>query len=658
MVLFFLTVFPVWALSPNDPAFSNQWYLQQIHAPEAWDETTGSSDVIVAVIDTGIDLNHPDLQDNIWKNTKEVPEDNIDNDNNGYVDDVYGWDYLAKNGNPDALKTFPYDEASVSHGTVVAGMIAAVGNNAKSIAGINWKTKIMSLRILDELGSGDSTYGAQAVYYAVQNKADIINLSFTGVEVDPKFLEAIQYAHEQGVLVVAAVGNEGMDVNVNPIYPVCFSGEEDWVLGVAATEYQDKKATFSNYGSDCVDISAPGVDIYGLLYEDQQEPDFSFVDGGYWQGTSMAAPMISAAAALLLGRFPALTVREVELILQLSADPIQEKGTKAQGQLGAGRVNIQKALETALSFAQPRQEKVSASFFAASQATGAPPQVRLFDTKGTFLSSFDAYDAAFTGGVRLAVGDVDGDEQEEIVTVPGRGGGPQVRIFRKDGSLVNQFFAFPTSLHSGLFVATADINQDGKEEIIITPDEGGTGRLKIFQANGELLEDFFPFDPNEKSVRVAAGDVNQDGEVEIIASLGKGNAPLVRVFTKTGIKISEFLAYASTYDRGVFVDSADVDGDGIAEIITGTDAGGGPQIRIFGVSGEVKSSFFAFDEQFRGGVSISAADTDADGKAEIYASAGAGGGPHIRVFTNTGKVIGSFFAFDESLRNGVHLAIW
>src|SRR3990167_9850070 len=267
---FCFSVLPVSALVPNDMRLSEQWYLEQIHAYEAWDTTTGSPQVIVAVIDTAIDNNHPDLQQNIWLNEDEILNDGIDNDQNGYIDDRYGWDFITLDGYPDALKSDSYDASSVSHGTLVAGLIAAVGNNLESTTGIAWNAKIMPIRVLDELWSGTSLYAADAIYYAVNNGARIINLSFTGLEIDNRFLEAIHYAYEQGVLVVAAVGNDSLNVNEAPLYPSCFSGEEDWVLGVAATDKEDKKADFSNYGSSCVDISAPGVEIYGLLYHEER----------------------------------------------------------------------------------------------------------------------------------------------------------------------------------------------------------------------------------------------------------------------------------------------------------------------------------------------------------------------------------------------------
>ena len=149
-----------------------------------------------------------------------------------------------------------------------------------------------------------------------------------------------------------------------------------------------------------------------------------------------------------------------------------------------------------------------------------------------------------------------------------------------------------------------------------------------------------------------------DGKEEILTALGAGYEPRVRIFDADGTQRGEFLAYASSYDRGVFVDGGDIDGDGKAEVVTGTDNGGGPHVRIFDEFGTVKGSFFAYDEAFRGGVRVAVGDLGEDGKAEIYTAAGPGGGPHVRIFDEHGKVTGSFFAFEEDLRNGVNVAVW
>lgn len=345
---------PVFALTPNDPLFSQQWHLSTLGAPAAWDKTTGSSNVIVAVLDTGFDMDHPDLSANIWINPGEIENDGIDNENNGFVDDFHGYDFVGDDGDPRPDQDQPIDTEAAPHGTIIAGIIGAVGNNGQGIAGLNWNARLMNVRILDNLGIGTSVSARKGIEYAVKNGADVINLSFTGFQVDPLFKDTLRMAYEAGVVVVAAVGNEqgGINVDNTPIYPACHGeGEaEDWVIGVAASDKKDTKASFSNYGALCTDISAPGVDIASTTYQDSNWRLFSsaFYEGG-WSGTSMAVPMVAGAAALLKSVHPTMGPGQIETVLRLSVDPVTATGD-AQGKVGAGRLNIARALELAPSF--------------------------------------------------------------------------------------------------------------------------------------------------------------------------------------------------------------------------------------------------------------------------------------------------------------------
>jgi hypothetical protein len=256
------------------------------------------------------------------------------------------------------------------------------------------------------------------------------------------------------------------------------------------------------------------------------------------------------------------------------------------------------------------------------------------------------------------MGDVDGDGTDEIVTGPGPGGGPQVRVFESDGTLIKQFFAYPTSERYGIFVAVGDIDNDGLGEILTAPDKGGGGEVRWFELNGEQDGFLKPYGATTLSLRVAAGDVNNDGLDEIIVGAGAGRRPTVSIFTGAGTFLNSFEAYASTYDKGIYVEAGDLDGDGADEIVTGTDNGGGPHVRAFESDGAVLASFFAYDEFFRGGVRLAVADLDDNGSAEIYTAAGPGGGPHLRVFNTAGAVIGGFFPFSESLKDGIFVAGW
>ena len=670
-----LLALPVSALTPDDEYFSEQWYLTNIDAQDAWETSTGDDDVVVAVLDTGVDLDHPDLEDNIWKNAGEDPDNGKDDDRNGYVDDVHGYDFVDEEGDPTPDLDGSFDADAVSHATIIAGIIGAVGDNGDGMAGINWNVKIMSVRILDSTGTGDSNLAREGVEYATENGADVINLSFTGFDVDPQLREAIRDAYEAGVVVVAAMGNTsggGINIDISPIYPACYGehAEEDWILGVAATTIDDEKADFSNYGSTCTDISAPGEDIFSSVYQDDNVPELS--EGFYqegWSGTSMAVPMVAGAAALLRATYPSLTPKEIKTILRLSADPVIATG-KATGKMGAGRLNIANALVLAPSFADVSDDGVSVASvedtssyrIVVAPESGSPPTVRVFTNSGSeVVAEFDAYDSAFAGGVRLTMGDVDGDGEEEIVTVPGPGGGPQVRIFDLDGNLESDFFAFEEGLRSGYFVATGDVDGDGVEEIVVSMDEVEQGRIGVYDFDGdEVEESFMPFSDlsGKKSVRVAAGDVDGDGEDELIVSLGSGHEPLIQVLESDGDFLSEFLAYAATYTNGVFVAAGDLDGDGDDEIVTGTDNGGGPQVQIYDGEGSWLGTFFAYDSAFRGGVRLSVGNLSEWPGASIITAAGPGGGPHIRVYNGYAELIGTFFSDEVNDRDGINSGAW
>lgn len=682
LILNFAMAGPALALSSNDPLLGEQAYLAQIRAFDAWEAETGSSDVIVAVLDTGIDFDHPDIAENIWVNTAEIPDDGIDNDGNGYIDDVHGWDFVEDDNSPEPDIEQDYNVSAIPHGTAIAGVIGAVGNNEVGVAGLGWNTRIMPLRILDNFGSGDSGGAQKAIKYAVENGADIVNLSFTGFEVDPFFEQTIRTAYELGVVVVAAMGNDpdgGINIDEQPIYPACFKGAggEDYVIGVAAVDDADKKAAFSNYGATCTDLSAPGTFVFNLSYHDDATEDFKLPYRGGWNGTSIAAPMVAGAAALLRSQDPLLSPAQIQTILKLSADPSQERGTPATGKIGTGRLNVARALELSNSFVgemsgptqkqevitpieQPfpvKKSQVGSNSIVVAPAKGAPPLVRVFSPQGEERTSFLAFGEGFQGGIRLALGDVDGDRVDEIVVVPGPGGGPQVRIFELDGTLRSQFFAMESSLRHGLYVATGDLDGDGDEEIAVSTDAGGNGAVKFFDLFGETFGYLHPFDATALSVRVALGDIDGDGKSELISTLGAGLAPRIRIHRSEGTFVREFNAYAETFDKGVFVGAGDLDGDGIDEIVTGVDNGGGPHVRIFDPEGTVKGSFFAYDERFRGGVRIGIGRTLA-GAETILTAAGPGGGPHVRIFNSGGKALGGFFSGDEANRDGIHVAAW
>lgn len=245
--------------TPDDPYFSTQWGMTKIGMESAWDIATGSRDIIVAVIDSGVDYTHPDLQGNIWINEAEKNgSPDVDDDKNGYTDDLYGWDFAGYSGEGDG---YPMD--SYGHGTHVAGIIGATGNNGVGVAGMNWKIRIMPLKVMED-GSSEFTESAiiEAIDYATANGARVVNCSFGGTEFSTSEYDAYNRLRAAGIIAAVAAGNysDDMDIDTNKLYPACYN--LDNILSVANSDRTDAIASSSNYGKTTVDVAAPGTSIY------------------------------------------------------------------------------------------------------------------------------------------------------------------------------------------------------------------------------------------------------------------------------------------------------------------------------------------------------------------------------------------------------------
>lgn len=661
-------VFSVLAVTLNDPFLADQWYLNTIHAPKAWQQTTGSSELIVAVLDAGFDLDHPDLAGQFWKNPDEIPGNKKDDDRNGFEDDVVGWDFVDSDPDPSpftsplATTENTFNDTVISHGTMIAGIIGAIANNNEGIVGINHHVSIMPLRILNEQGLGSSIDVRQAIIYAVQNGAQVINLSFTSDKVDERLLQTIEWAFDQGVVIVSAVGNGGHDLNIKPTYPACFdqlTGRE-MILGVAATDRNDKKATFSNFGSKCTDVSAPGTNIFGTVYHD---PSHLFTSTAYsspWEGTSIAAPMVSATAALLKGFYPLLTPEQIMLAIKLSVDPVKESSVIAREQLGSGRLNVLGALNAAKVFARAGSGSHSkltshSKSFVVAEGRGSEPIVRRVNAKGEVLAEFFAYNRNFRGGISVAVGDVNGDGKEEIVTGAKSGGGPQVRVFDLDGNVLSQFFADDPSDRHGILVAVADTNGDGTSELYITPERTGTGEVKVFNQYGQLQGLIRPFGRQTGLIRLAFGNMDEDPEVELITTWSENPQAAVRVLDGNGRYVREFSISKSMAQASL--SSGDINGDGLDEILLSSARGSSPNTEIYSSLGNKERFFSSFSPFMRAGVQTCVGDIDQNGRAEVYAVPLFGGGPQVQIFDVSGVLIGSFFTFDSNHRFGMSCAM-
>jgi hypothetical protein len=291
---------------------------------------------------------------------------------------------------------------------------------------------------------------------------------------------------------------------------------------------------------------------------------------------------------------------------------------------------------------------------------GSDPVIRVMNPDGT-EASFLAYAQAFQGGVRVALGDVNGDGVVDIITGAGPTGGPHVKVFSgADLSLLASFFAYDPFFTGGVYVAAGDVNGDGRADIITGAGAGDGPLVNVFSgADLSVLASFNAYTPaHQGGVFVAAGDVNGDGRADIITGAGPGGGPHVRVFSGVDLSdLASFFAYDTGFTGGVSVASLDADGDGLADIVTGAGPGGGPHVRVF--SGADLSnvwSFFPYDPLFSGGVSVAAADFDGDGQPDIVTGPGPGGGPHVRVFRASDLAdLASFYAFDPFFAGGIFI---
>ncbi len=343
----------------TDPLFQNQWGMLDIGVLQAWKVTTGSPEMIVAVIDTGVDYTHEDLLPNMWRNTKEIPDNGLDDDQNGYVDDIVGWDFVSKDNKPYDLATDnPLDllkgDANPGHGTHCAGNVAAKLNNKLGIAGVAPNVKIMGLRFISEKGSGTTADAILAIRYAVDNGAQILSNSWGGEGQDdgsPENLalkEAIQYSVDKGTLFVVAAGNGrsgrgyNNDTDANPIYPASYSFDN--IITVAALDSSDRLASFSNFGATKVHIGAPGVKVYSTTpangYSDTIIDKLGFK--ATWDGTSMAAPHVAGAAALYWSAHPQASYKEVRAALLRSVKKITSLNGKVSSE---GKLDVKELMK-------------------------------------------------------------------------------------------------------------------------------------------------------------------------------------------------------------------------------------------------------------------------------------------------------------------------
>jgi subtilisin family serine protease len=316
--------------TPNDPSYDLQWNMDKIRAPLAWDLYTGDPLTIIAILDTGVDLDHPDLQGNLWQNFGEIPGNGIDDDGNGFVDDRWGWNVSGNNPNP---------QDDHGHGTHVAGIAGAVGNNGVGVAGMMWRCRIMPVKVLNYAGNGTYAGVAQGAYYAVQNGARIVNMSLAGHDYSQILQDAMTDVYlRYGAILVAAAGNcANGGPSCGSVNPLMYPASMQHVISVGSTDSGDQRASTSSYNR-FVDLAAPGQSIYST------RPGGIYL---HMTGTSMAAPHVAGLAALIRSLQPAWNPDQVEDHLKATAVKVGSAAYDESGRndyYGYGRIDAAAAL--------------------------------------------------------------------------------------------------------------------------------------------------------------------------------------------------------------------------------------------------------------------------------------------------------------------------
>ena len=596
---------------PNDPLYEEQWSLSLIDMPEAWAIEKGDPEVIIAIVDTGFDYTHEDLASQTWINVGEIPDNGVDDDNNGYIDDVHGWDFSepsnsngskgSQNGDND-----PIDESG--HGTHVAGIVGATVDNDVGIAGIAWNCTLMPIRGAGVAGIRDDR-SAAAIIYAVDNGARVINMSWGGHERSFVLRDAVDYAYARGVLMVAAAGNASEDESIFP------AGYRK-VISVATTQQHKQRFYQSNFGAS-IDIGAPGNVILSTHINNRYRP---------LSGTSMATAHVSGVAALIISKRPSLTHEEVRQILLSTTDPI----TESPELVDAGNLNAARALMASGS--------LQARILSPETHTGGSNQIEIVGTAGGF--KFDRWQllyglstvptvfqpinapsqrqktnetllfwetSAIAEGiytVRLEVSDIEGKVLRDEVVVSVDRTPPQVRNVRVQNQMTKGNYATVVSWSTDDFTINT-LSQRARE---------ATAPFRPIEENSASREHFFSLSLDTGSYDLFITSRNDAG----LESVDDNDGKFYRAEIISGsVSPNGFIGTSTTLPPmhlgGV---TADFDRDGLLEIVglpITADAAAGIQIHertSAGVyqlrhTGVINSKPFAFD------------DTDGDGLLEI-----------------------------------------
>ena len=620
---------------PNDPDFADQYAHQLIQMQKAWDISIGSRDIIMAILDTGVDVNHPDLKQNIWVNKGEIPDNKKDDDGNGYVDDVHGWNFGAAD---NKVSPTGYAGSTSSHGTQVAGVIGAVGNNGKGVVGVNWQCSIMVLRLSLDFTSKEVS---EALDYAAANGARVVNMSFGsddfGPEGDQIVKTAIDNAYAKGVLLVASAGNSDSS---RPHYPAAYYN----VMAVSSTNGEDTKTGHSTFGP-WVDIAAPGTDIVT-----------TDLGNGYLAtaGTSFSSPYVGAVAALVFAHRPKLTAIEARALLEGTIDPLYYGDLDPNlCYIGTGRVNAYKALLDAdqgyplgeFVVPGPRQTYASdvnridltvfvhgdsyqldyrlfgqTDWTAIAQGVSPtdpgpqPPNSAAGSPTNGLVHASLANPGAGTFELRLLVSRGTHTHTDRAVfgieLAPEQPSWPKPKVVDEESD--EYFVGNPVCV---------DLNGDGRNEIIQPSVDylsfyWGSGKINVWSEDGNSPPNWPVTMEGASPSSTAVGDIDGDGDYEVVVGCEYDGAVYAYHAQSGQLVDGNWPAFVGGWSGYIAAPPvlADLNGDGVSEILVALDMESRDTDGLLALRGD---GTYLWQRRYTSEGPISVADINKDGKPEI-----------------------------------------
>ncbi|KKQ27727.1 MAG: Peptidase S8 and S53, subtilisin, kexin, sedolisin [Candidatus Magasanikbacteria bacterium GW2011_GWC2_37_14] len=619
-LLFLILFLPITVLAkmPNDPG-ANQWSFEHIKAYEAWDKFTGSKKVVVAIIDNGFDMFHPDLRDNLWENTKEINNNGIDDDNNGYTDDIWGWNFVPEDtnnngilddsemlGNNDPRPKVDNigDEEKVgnifSHGTVVAGLIGAKGNNKLGIAGLNWQVRLMNLKIANNEGTGDYANVARAIRYAVDNGADIINFSIVILDHqnnEAELKEAVKYAYDKGVAMFAASGNESIVLSNFQRFPICAdaTSTEQQIIGVSAVTEKHYLTNFSNVGGNCIDIAAPGINITSTVRFSPTN-GLEKMYGGNWHGTSFAAPLVSGVAALIKGIMPEWGAKEIYQAITSTVHHTPGQNEDVYKLIfGAGLLQANKAVDYAWQFRKINNSKIG-------MVDSALGNLQTIDWQSATVTN-TVYSSTLLKADKIFSFSQNG--LNNFIVVSKQQVGWQLNFYNQDWGYINSWI---WDNNTDFSLVVVDYNDDKKLEILILPKQKNNNKIFVYSLWGNELNTIaLDLEVEYKDIFVASFD---DSELLL---RGVKNKETIVENRKMNGELSKTINIPKLFSQMAILNNLGEEKQ-IVFLALNTEE---PFVYVYNLDGELLRSFWAYDTNYRGNIKIYNLDMNNDGKDEL-----------------------------------------